>query len=403
MSDPVAPDTGNLSSTVDKAGMLSELYQDDARGAVLLPEYPSSNSRATAFRKSSRFVIHDPFPPPNRSLMKTLGPHHLMCCWGNHVPVTCEIPPPDPLLDHWQSVFGKAGVPDFQPWTFPTKDQKFITVYPHQSIGQDQQAIDPEVLHQLHSKEVIGQIDCPQAAVMNSIEPPCLVKLSHGYAGLGNYFVRTDDDVARVQQQVDQHWPQAKLVINEIIQDVEGDYGVQFYLDRDGNETWLGFTEQQFDTNLKWTGGNFLLAEQEKLKTQFLPIVQATSAHLHQHGYFGVVGVDILVNGSGECFLVDVNPRLTGITPFLMASRIFAKRGIPCGIYSASFQFPGALNQLFNVARQSASDSCQLLVLAALQDPSAKFTTCHVSASSDSIEHCQLILQELGSGVDLVK
>ena len=57
---------------------LSELYAQDAPDAVLLAEYPSSNSDETQFQNRSKYIIYDPFPPPTRALLKVLGPHHLM-------------------------------------------------------------------------------------------------------------------------------------------------------------------------------------------------------------------------------------------------------------------------------------------------------------------------------------
>ena len=86
---------------------LSELYFEDAPESRLLAEYPSSNSDDTVFQNRSQFVIHDPFPPPRTELLKVLGPHHLMCGWGNHLPVTSQIKPPAVLLEHWSRLLGR--------------------------------------------------------------------------------------------------------------------------------------------------------------------------------------------------------------------------------------------------------------------------------------------------------
>ena len=78
---------------IPELNFLSELYAADAPGSSLLAEYPSSNSDETCFQNKTQFVIHDPFPPPARELMKVLGPHHLMCGWGRELPVASEIEP----------------------------------------------------------------------------------------------------------------------------------------------------------------------------------------------------------------------------------------------------------------------------------------------------------------------
>ena len=171
----------------DDVRFLAELYHNDAPSACLLAEYPSSNSDETVFQNKTQFIIHDPFPPP-RELLTSLGPHHLMCCWGDSLPVTSQVAPPAMLTQHWQRVFGDNGVPNWK--NFDASD-RFITLFPHQSISPARQLVDPAINYELHSKEVIEKIDCPQAKIFDSIQPPCLVKLSHGYAGLGNFFIRS--------------------------------------------------------------------------------------------------------------------------------------------------------------------------------------------------------------------
>ncbi len=380
----------NFRESLSRFKMLSELYANDSPRAVLLPEYPSSNSKETNFQNSTRYVIHDPFPPPRRSLMKVLGPHHLMCCWGDRLPVTSEIQPPQPLIDHWQRVFGEASGLNWQAWNSQTESSpgvaEYITLYPHESISPAQQVIDPDVLHELHSKEVIQKIDCDQAAVLSEIEPPCVVKLSHGYAGLGNFLVHNEDDITSVEEAIAKSWPNARLIINELIANIAGDFGVQFYLGRDGGVTCLGLTEQKFDQAGKWIGGHFVLSQQTEVYDRLLPTINAAASYLHEQGYFGVVGVDILVDQSGNSFLVDVNPRLTGITPFLIASRLFLEYGFEYGIYQASFTFAGSSQQLFQLA-ESLTD-VRVLVLAVLDEPDDQ-TICHLSISGRNINDCR--------------
>lgn len=372
---------------------LSELYADDASNACLLAQYPSSNSDETVFRNTSKFIIHDPFPPPRRELLQCLGPHHLMCCWGNSLPVTSETEPPTLLLDHWQHLFGTNGCPN---WRLPNETDQYITLFPHQSLPPRQQVIEPSINYKLHSKEVIEQIVCLQADVLDTVKPPCIVKLSHGYAGLGNYMIRNQADVQQMRNEINRCWPHASIVINSVIEDIVGDFGVQFYLRRDGSITWLGLTGQQFNEAKRWCGGTYSNHLQTELVKPFESIVRATAQYLGSQGYFGVVGIDILRNQAGQCFLVDVNPRLTGITPFLMASRIFYKNdGHSEGIYRASFRYRGELKSLMESA-ETYSD-CRVLILSAFEDSGSDETTtiCHISVSSDSQQRNLEVLNNL--------
>ena len=379
----------------DDLRFLAELYLSDASDACLLAEYPSSNSDQTIFQNSTEFIIHDPFPPPPRELLTSLGPHHLMCCWGKNIPVTSQIAPPDILLDHWTDVFGEAGRPNWKPFD---DNDSFITLFPHQSLSAQQQVVDPIVNYELHSKEVIEKIDCPQAEVYHSVRYPCIVKLSHGYAGLGNFILYNESDENAMRAELQKHWPDSTLVINSVIENIVGDYGVQFYLHRDGSIVWLGLTEQHFNDCNRWCGGTYSKDLQTSLIEPFERIVSATAKHLHGEGYFGLVGIDILRDKDGSCFLVDVNPRLTGITPFLMASRIFEQeRSFDEGIYQASFRFAGTLEEL--IKRADSFDDCRVLVLSAFVQAAQDNTTtiCHISVSSKSQIRNREVLDQLAT------
>ncbi len=373
---------------------LSELYAQDCPEALLLTEYPSSNSADTCFQNQTKYIIHDPTPPPKRELLKVLGPHHLMWGWGDEIPVYSELPPPLALLEHWRHVLGDRAVPN---WTGIIDEAELITLFPHQSISGEAQVIKPESYYRLHSKEVIEKIDCPQAAVLDQIVAPCILKLTHGYAGLSNFFVREEDDAAEVLAEIQKKWPDATYVVNSIIEDIQSDVGVQYYLKKDGTVVWLGFTEQRFDEGGKWSGGCFSAEAQDRRFDELEKMIKPTAAYLHTEGYFGVVGIDVVTDGAGQQFLVDVNPRLTGITPFLMSSRMFAAQGLGEGIYLASFKFMGSLDQLISKAESfhRSQSPARVVVLSAFEDPSEKFTTCHLSVTSESQSQNQAVLSQL--------
>lgn len=369
---------------------LSQLYAVDEPDAVMLVEYPSSNSDQARFQNRGPYIIHDPFPPPRPELLKVLGPHHLMCGWGNDVKVCSEIAPPAPLVEHWKRAFGDDIIPAWQ--DFNPAD-RYHTLFPHESIATDRQVVDPAANYALHSKEVIEKIDCAQAHVLDSVQPPCIVKLSHGYAGLGNFFIRNSADEARMRQKLGRHWPDATLVVNAIIEDICGDFGVQFFLHRNGDMVWLGVTQQHFNADLKWSGGSFSAELQDQLFEDATHIVEATGQHLHTAGYVGVVGIDILRDKENRHFLVDVNPRLTGISPFLMTSRIFANDGLSEGIYRASVRVKGSLQQLIATAEQT--HNVQVIVLSAFEQPDIDCTICHLSANATSLQACDDVLDQI--------
>lgn len=372
---------------------LSELYAREAPDSILLAEYPSSNSEETRFKNETRFIIHDPFPPPRPELLKCLGPHHLMFGWGRATPVCSQQPPPPSLVQHWEALLGRDACPHWQDFDSLKSDQDFIVLFPHQSLPADQQLIDPVVNYRLHSKEVIEKINCPQAEVFTQPQYPCIAKLSHGYAGLGNFHLANEKEFLELKQTLDSRWPGATLVFNSIIEGICADYGIQFFLRADGTPCWLGFTEQKFDEQGRWSGGWFSGSQQGEVAQQCRDTIIATADHLHQQGYFGVVGIDLLKNQRDEWFLVDVNPRLTGITPFLVASLRFQARGIDSGIYRASCLYPGSLAKLLKHV-QEFSDA-KVAVLSAYDDQDNGTTTCHLSVSAADHPTCQRIFDQL--------
>lgn len=369
---------------------LSELYAKDAPDAVLMTEYPSSNSSETRFQNKTKYIIHDPFPPPPVGLLKTLGPHHLMYGWGNEIPVTSQLEPPAALLDHWRNSFGNQGCPE---WQAIDDDRPYITSFPFETLSAAQQVIDPAAFYHLHSKQAIAEIPCAQAEVYGAPRVPCIIKLSHGYAGLGNFFVRDQVDLDKAEAQIKEHWPDAPVVINQLLTDIIGDYGVQFYLNKQGEMTWLGFTQQVFNETGRWTGGIFNADIQDEYFDVFLKTAKPVAEYLHQYGYFGVVGIDILQDEDNNFFLVDLNPRLTGITPFLITSRLLISDGYKHGIYAASVELDGDLSDAIKLAEGMLET--RVAILSAYQAPKSQMTKCHISISGKTRSVCETALSVL--------
>ena len=370
---------------IENADFLSMCYAQDVMDCTLLCEYPSSNSDQTPLRNSEDFIIHDPFPPPNPSLLKTLGPHHLMFGWGNAVPVASQIAPPDDLVRHWEAILGLGAKPDWREFKIDDRDSNYLVLFPHESVEAKQQAIDPYVNYQLHSKKVIECIDCPQPNVLKEIEFPCIAKLSHGYAGLGNYMIRSPEDDYAMRTELNSRWKGAELVITKIVDSIVGDYGVQYYLTKGGHVKWIGYTEQNFDANQRWCGGRYDAQQQYSMAQVFKPFIEASSRYLHENSYFGVVGIDVLKDQHENFFLVDLNPRLTGITPFVMgAKKLEREHGFTKGLYSASCTFSGEPTELFDFVEQI--EESRVAVLSYYEDRDECVTLCHLGFYSNSDE-----------------
>ena len=182
-------------------------------------------------------------------------------------------------------------------------------------------------------------------------------------------------------------------MVNSVIEDIREDFGLQFYLRRDGSMVWLGVTRQHFNTHRRWCGGSYSAELQGQLYNDAADIPEAVGRYLHREGYFGLVGIDVLCDRNNRHFLVDVNPRLTGISPFLMASRIFAQKGLTEGIYRASARFQGSMDELISTAEDTTE--ARVVVLSAFEEPDSDSTVCHLAASSDSQQQCSDVLDQI--------
>ena len=70
----------------------------------------------------------------------------------------------------------------------------------------------------------------------------------------------------------------------------------------------------------KFCGAQILPSDTEpELNAAAAAITKAIGATLQAEGYKGIFGVDFLLDDSGELYVIEVNPRITGVTPLLTA------------------------------------------------------------------------------------
>jgi len=65
-------------------------------------------------------------------------------------------------------------------------------------------------------------------------------------------------------------------------------------------------------------------AEYERLLRR---TTEPVSSALHARGFFGLFGVDVLVDAAGRQYVVDINPRVLGSTPLVFTQRGLDKLG----------------------------------------------------------------------------
>ena len=368
---------------------LSDYYAEDLSRAVFLPEYPSSNNPSARFFNRSRYLIHDPVPPPDGALLNILGPHHLLSAWGDRLPAWPGRPPSAALRAHWEEKLG------FSPQIVaPASRDICITLFPLETIELRRHAVRPDVHYELLSKETIRRIPCPQPAVVGPGAYPCVLKLSHGYSGTGNYFLTSETDDRRACGIVERNWPAARTVRTEVVGSVRGDYCTQFYLTREGRIHWIGVTDQVFDPQGRWSGASIEAELQADLRDRLMPVVRPVAAYLHAKGYFGLTGVDILRDASDRLYVVDLNPRINGSTPFLLMFQTMRERGLAAGCYYSSVEYAGPGDALIEATRPRRRQE-EIVLLSYIEGPNSDTTECHVAVFAETLDACQRIFRRV--------
>ncbi|XP_031568633.1 uncharacterized protein LOC116303233 [Actinia tenebrosa] len=309
---------------------LGSLYVQDLPNGYILPERPSSFNPKAKFLNDERYFIHD-FPPWPLFYIERLKPIQLCLIAGNELPILVRYKPGEQLKKHWRKwlpFFPDADTRDLV--TEDTGDSKFVTLYPLQWLARGKHGVDPDVHHKMLNKNTIPEMgaSCPIHMSVNDYTVPCMIKASHGLSGRGTYMAKTMNEAEKIIHKLKDEARCFDPSISEVIEELTGNYCVQFYLFKTGEIRWLGCSKQAVTEDFSWNGGYVDWNEQEYLKETFLRTVTPVREYLHKNGYFGVVGIDVLTSKEGH-FVVDVNPRINGSTTLLLIAPHMAVKGFP--------------------------------------------------------------------------
>ena len=160
-----------------------------------------------------------------------------------------------------------------------------------------------------------------------------MIKAAQGKAKRGTFLVRTEEEAKSAFDELSRHFCDADLVVTEVIENISKCLIVQLYLFQDGQVHWLGVKCKSNMPFAKRPTGfvprpDVNWNEQAELKEQLHDVVSPVTQYLHQNGYFGFTGVEILVNGKGS-FVIDVNLKISSSTNLLLISPHMAALGYP--------------------------------------------------------------------------
>lgn len=163
---------------------------------------------------------------------------------------------------------------------------------------------------------------------LQNTKPPFVLKLAQSLGSVGTMLVRTEkdrektiEDITKTQKESlryltpeNAHIYPTSLILSDFL---PGDTNaLNFYVRRDGSVRFLGACHQlstrvsgggRQNTALTWD-------RQEKLEARFKAKLSEIGKVLHDQGYFGPCGADIMETEDGTQYVIDLNVRTTTST-----------------------------------------------------------------------------------------
>lgn len=234
------------------------------------------------------------------------------------------------------------------------KKKKFVMAQPYQNEGlTDRYLIDPEVSIFLNDKVNLSTyinkkylpkkyqyfLNGKEFAEDKTIPPlPCVVKVSSSSAGDGVKICFTKKQFEEAKVAFSRL--KVKIINEEYIHSVLN-LGIQFGMTKDGKKKEIiGFNEQFIDSKGGYLGG--VISPNSKypiLPKIFKVLTKEILPKVHKLGWFGVGGIDVLIDKNGGMFFIDPNFRMTAATSYLFMNK---NKEIPRPLISFMGKFRGS-------------------------------------------------------------
>lgn len=332
-----------------------ELERDcTATRVAMVFECPSSTMEGASFVNHSMFPMHDMPPPPLPYWIK-LRPIRYSVVAGSEATslIHPDAMPSQALVRHWTDTIPNFEAPNYAPIDV-TKQfdvfDKIVAYLPTEAIPPKKAVTDPTKHYQLASKAEIANIDglvAPEVYPDTKFKRPCVVKLTHGLGSVGIFIIRNDDDEEEWLEFYNTNHKPTFIVVEFL--DIVQNLAAHFFVHRNGNITWFGYSENVkvgndwvSDTTFDWDMQTHLMEFME-------PHVRAVANHALTLGFCGAMGIDVIIDSKERAIVLDINPRVTGTMPALMLQPRMAGLGFNLGLFSKSTSksFNGTEVELF--------------------------------------------------------
>jgi hypothetical protein len=181
---------------------------------------------------------------------------------------------------------------------------------------------------------------------------PFVVKLPQALSGQGVFLVRTEAERTAVLAVL---YPETLRMLRGLnkenvpldpccvlVQDlIPGEaVALSLFVTKSGKAVFNACCPQLIDNEGNWGGGFVDYGEQDRLHKEYSAIIDQLAAYMHELGYWGPMGADIMTDSEGEQLVIDMNVRVTGSHPLGVLKSHFTQRGLRV----ATLIFPLILN-----------------------------------------------------------
>jgi hypothetical protein len=382
--------------------MYSDLIQEGLQflgrksdDVVMLFESPSTNSTETSFFNNSVFPVHD-YPPSFGPAKMVMGPLRYSIMNGSTYPSFLCGAPPAGLLEHWERT-----VPSFRRPTFVNTISDDSTVYAYLPLEHIRVHLnDPYVHYHVAGKDAIHLMTqkSPKMISNTADHRPYIAKVTHSMASKGIFIIRSDEDEQKFQDFL-KISGNPNFVVTELV-DIHRNVSCHFFMHPNGEIIWCGSSENYRLANGNWSlDAIMLLDQQDELRDLQLPYAREVADYCLALGFWGFCGIDVLFDGNGTGYVVDVNPRTTGTCPALMVARLLEEEfGYRTGVMrrSSKYCFPGPAAQMLQAVEAYNGKGVGKIVMFSFYEYSPTRTIMNVAAyGNEGLAECYQALNSL--------
>lgn len=380
--------------------LIREGLSSDSKEVVMVYESPacSNANSGSSFYNGDLFQFHD-YPLTTSDSKTVLGPLRYGAMTGAGLPTYLQSPPPAGLLEHWAKSIPDLVLPSF---CREIPDTAKVCAYLPLEQFQSRHLIDPHVHYEIAGKDAIPNMTLQTTKLLPDMDTvrPCIVKVNHSMGGRGIFVIENDQDKADCLEKLEEAGGPGFIVTDFV--DIERNLAAHFFIHPSGDITWFGSSENLLDREGGWSSDATIrcMQEQDELKDLLAPFVQDIAQYCLSRGYWGACGIDVLMDPQGKGYVVDVNPRVTGTCPALMAFQKLAASNydrFAQGVFrrSKKYVYPGTAEQLLRdvEAYNESHDDCRVVIFSLFErDPECTFLNIGVYGSSQV--QCVKVLNE---------